>query len=457
MIAVLEFLDRERELARLRKTLRGPAGLTVVYGRRRLGKSRLLQESVSQQPHVFYVGDAREASLQRRSLAEAISTQIPGFADVDYPDLDALTKRVWREAPRGLALVIDELPELVLRSPELPSVLQKRIDEGGGPHLVLAGSSQRMMHSLVLDASAPLFGRATEILKIEPLPAAWLGDALGLRSAAEIVEQHAAWGGVPRYWELAARADSFEEALCELVLDPLGPLHHEPTRILQDDVSDVARPASILALVGQGCHRVSEIAARLGIRATDLARPLALLLELGMLVRELPFGESARSSKRTIYRIHDPLLRTWYRFVEPNRSRLGAGLLDEVADEVLTAWPDHVGPHWELLARESVPRAEIAGRRWNPAGRWWGGAGSVGEIDIIAESVDGRRVLVGEAKRTCSASQATKLLDDLQRKAKTCPAVAGRPTDAVVFMMRKKGKITDPRVLDARAVVSVLR
>lgn len=369
-----------------------------------------------------------------------------------------MTKRAWHDAPPGLTLVIDELPELVQRSPGLPSVLQKRIDEGGGPHLILAGSSQRMMHSLVLDGSAPLYGRATEILKIEPLPAAWLGDALGLRSAAAIVEQHAAWGGVPRYWELAVRTNSFQEALRDLVLDPLGPLHNEPTRILLDDVSDVARPASILALVGQGCHRVSEIAARLGVRATDLARPMALLIELGMLIRELPFGESTRSTKRTLYRIHDPLLRTWYRFVEPNRSRLGAGLLDVVTGEVMGAWPEHVGLHWELLAREAVARMQIASRRWNSAGRWWGRVGKdLIEIDLIAESTDGRRVLVGEAKRTCSASEAARIFDALQRKAAACPAVAGRPVDAVVFALRKKGKITEPRVVDASAVLKSLR
>lgn len=101
----------------------------------------------------------------------------------------------------------------------------------------------------------------------------------------------------------------------------------------------MARPASILALVGQGCHRPSEIAGRLGVRATDLSRSLALLLELDLLRREVPFGEPPRSSKRALYRIADPFLRTWYRFVEPNRSRLGAGLLSLVGAEVQRAWP----------------------------------------------------------------------------------------------------------------------
>jgi hypothetical protein len=453
----LPFLDRARELDRLQRALAGPAALLVVYGRRRLGKSRLLREALTGRSHVFYVGDARDPALQRRSFAEAVAVRLPGFADVEYPDYDALTRRLWAEAPRDLVVAIDELPELVARSPELPSVLQKRIDEPGGPHLVVAGSAQRMMHSLVLDASAPLYGRAAEIIRLEPLPASWLRDALRLRSDASIVEHHAAWGGVPRYWELAARIDGLHAALRELVLDPLGPLHSEPTTLLLDEVSDETRPASILALCGRGCHRLSEIASRLGVPATDLSRPMALLVELQLIVRELPFGESLRSTKRSLYRIADPLMRTWYRFVEPNRSRLGAGLVDIVAGEVERAWPEHVGPHWEVVARQAVPHLSIAGQRWDVAGRWWGRAAGPAEIDIIAESIDRKRVLVGEAKRSCSAREVAGLLDGLRRKAAACPAIAGRPVDAVVFVLRKRGRVSGASVVDAADVVGALR
>lgn len=453
---VLPFLDRSRELRRLARTLRGRPALVVLYGRRRLGKSRLIREVIRDRPHIYFVADARDAALQRRSFAQAVASLISDFDAVEYPDFDALTARLWREAPKGTVVAIDELPELVSRCPELPSVLQKRIDTGGGPHLVVAGSSQRMMHGLVLDASAPLYGRATEILRLEPLPAGWLGDAFGLRSAAAIVEHHTGWGGVPRYWELAAGAGTLMDALTEHVLDPLGVLHREPTRLLLDEVTDVARPASILSLVGQGCHRPSEIAARLAVPATDLSRPLSMLLDLGLLERELPYGESTKSSKRSFYRVADPFLRTWYRFVEPNRSRLGAGLVEVVRDEVTQAWPDHVGPHWESLVRRAVPHLSIAGRQWGVAGRWWGGRNAV-EIDIVAESEDRERVLIGEAKRSCSARQVEAILSRLERVAATSPIVAERPTDIVLFVLRKKGRIVDPRVIDAATVMKALR
>jgi AAA+ ATPase superfamily predicted ATPase len=97
---------------------------------------------------------------------------------------------------------------------------------------------------------------------------------------------------------------------------------------------------SILALIGQGCHRLSEIAGRLGRPATSLSRPLALLVDIGLVKRELPFGEHPRRSKRTRYRIADPFLRYWYRFVDPNRSRLAARQLDVQSQ---TAWLSHLG------------------------------------------------------------------------------------------------------------------
>lgn len=458
LVPDLGFLDRARELARLRAALGERGSLAVVYGRRRLGKSRLVREALAERRHVYYVGDARDAPLQRAALAREVARLLPGFADVEYADWAPLLERVWREAPRDLVVALDELPEIVLRSPELPSVLQKLVDGRRGPSLVVLGSSQRMMQGLVLDASAPLYGRASQILKIEPLPASWLGDALRLRSPVAIVEQHAAWGGVPRYWELARGHASLAAALEALVLDPLGALHREPDRLLLDDLTELSRAASLLALVARGCHRVSELAARLAVPATSLTRSLGVLLELGLLRRELPFGRSVRDSKRTLYRVDDPFLRTWYRFVEPNRSRLGAGMIDVVSEDVARAWPQHVGEHWEALVREAVPRMTIGGRRWGPPSRWWGrdASGAPLELDVVAASVDGRRVLVGEAKRSASAREARDTLHALEDRARRVPELAGAELEVCVFVLQK-GRLADPRVLGAADVIAALR
>jgi uncharacterized protein len=141
----LPFLDRTQELARLNGALaRAHGSLVCIWGRRRLGKSRLLQESLRDRGAVYFVGDERDAALQRSALAREMSAVVAGMADVTYSDWDPLLARWWREAPRGAVLALDEFPDLVRQSPELPSVLQKYVDRRSelARHVVLCGSAR---------------------------------------------------------------------------------------------------------------------------------------------------------------------------------------------------------------------------------------------------------------------------------------------------------------------------
>jgi len=253
----LPFLNRDRERRRLESALSAREGtLCCVYGRRRCGKSRLLTESTPAELTAFFVADEREPELQRPAMADAIAERLPGFAEAIYPDWDALLKRWWEDAPDGGVLVIDEFPYLAKTSSELPSILQRLVDRHASRpvHLILCGSSQRMMQGLVLDSNAPLYGRSREIIEVAPLGAGWLGEAFPTLSSEEQVHAYATWGGVPRYWELARDCEGVHDALCRLVLDPLGVLHREPERLLHDDMRDTVQASSILALVGRGVH-----------------------------------------------------------------------------------------------------------------------------------------------------------------------------------------------------------
>ncbi len=426
----LPFLDRDDEATRLRRLCgRTDGALGVIYGRRRLGKSRLLREVLPRGRSVSYVADDRDSSLQRAALAGEIARVLPGFDRVDYPQWAALLDRFWQEAPTGAVLALDEFPALVAAATEVPSLLQKLLDrhERRGVRLLLTGSSQRMMQGLLLDRRAPLFGRAAELLKLSPLPVGWIGRALRVRGPAAI-EAYAVWGGVPRYWELAADHEGLAAALRSLVLSPLGVLRDEPDALLLDDLRDTTQAASILSVIGQGCHRLSEIAGRLGKPVTSLSRPLQRLVELDLVRREVPFDVPSRDAKRSLYRIADPFLRFWFRFVEPNRSRLEAGRLDAVMPEVTRALPTHVASVWEDLARASVPALRCGDRAWKPAARWWGPGldRRPMEIDVVAWSEDGRALLVGEA-RWSRRLDLGRVAAELRRKADNLPFRAGRP------------------------------
>ncbi|HEV7671423.1 MAG TPA: ATP-binding protein [Thermoanaerobaculia bacterium] len=457
----LPFLDRQEETARFRKLLGQAEGsLGVLYGRRRCGKSRLLREILPPERAVYYVGDDREGGLQRESLATEIGRLLPGFEAVTYPDWNTLFARWWREARPGTVLALDEFPSMVAVAPELPSLLQKHLDHGSdsGIHLILSGSSQRMMQGLVLDRTAPLFGRAREILKISPLPAGWIEEALHLKSPEQAIEAYSIWGGTPRYWELAGDYPSLSEAIRSLVLSPMGVLHEEPSRLLLDDLRDTTQAASILSLIGQGCHRISEIAGRLGKPATALSRPLQRLQEMDLIHREQPFGEAERGGKRTLYKISDPFLRFWFRFVEIDRSRLGAGLLKAVAADIEKTLPHHIGEIWEELARTSVPHLTLGGKTWGPASRWWGTGldRKPLEVDLLAYSSDDRSVLVGEVKWAIPRD-AKRLLAELEEKARRLPEVRGREVAAVLWLKAGGKGMGAERLVGPRMVLDVLR
>lgn len=458
----LRFLDRAEELKRLRAALASRSGVfCCVYGRRRTGKSRLLQETLRGLPSVYYVADEREASLHRASLASAVSHLAPGFDRVVYPDWAALLERWWSGAPSGAVLALDEFPYLAKASPDLPSVLQRLVDTGPGRsvHLVLCGSSQSMMQGVVLDASAPLFGRAREIIRVAPIAAGWIRSALKLSSWKLALEAYSVWGGMPLYWELAAEYPSTRRALRHLVLDPLGRLYDEPRRLLVEDMRETAQASSILSLVGQGCHRMSEIAGRLGKPATSLGRPLEHLRELGLIRRERPFGASARDTKRALYVLDDPFLRSWFRLVEPNRSLLEARQFDPVADQMRSGMQQLLAETWEELARAAVPHLSIAGARWSAAARWWGPGldGRPLEVDVVAESQDRTQLLVGEVRLHCAGHDVDRLWEALGDKIARLPLSAQYREARPILFIPEKPRGPDQRIVTASAVFEALR
>jgi hypothetical protein len=281
---------------------------------------------------------------------------------------------------------------------------------------------------------------------------------MGKNDPEKVVESYAVWGGIPRYWELAMEFPSVEAAIRELILNPLGVLYREPERLLSDQMRDTRQAASLLSIIGQGCHRLSEIATRLEKPATALSRPLAILVDLGLIKREIPFGAAFRDSKRTLYQIADPFLRTWITFVEPNRSLLEAGLSEMVFEKIQPQLPRHIGYAWEELARESVPRVEIQGKRFGLAGRFWGklNKGENCEFDIVAASIDDEcEILIGEAKTTCSPKDVSRSLFDLKHKASRCSAFAGKNITCALWVL--KGVTAAPEVVTASQVIAALK
>ena len=435
----MNFVDRTDEMARLKAALsRGRFSLAVLYGRRRLGKSTLVKRVLTD-ADIYFLADRSEGAYQRVLLAKVVAQQFPDFDKVAYPDWESIFRALNYRADKRFTLCLDEFPYLAEQSPELPSVLQKLVDEKQLKYnLVLCGSSQNMMYGLCLDATAPLYGRADELIRLAPIRLPYIQEALHL-GAVEAVEEYAVWGGVPRYWELRENSPSLGEALWHHVLSVNGALYEEPVKLFQDDVKDIVKASTLMSYVGAGANRLSEIASRCNEPATNLSRPLRKLIDLGFLEREVPFGTDEKNAKKSLYKIDDPFMAFYYQFVVPNRSFIELGRRLPIEQALEAHFLPYVSLQWERLCRDAVTGNLVGGVLYGKARRWWGTVLNEDrkpepmEFDVVAESIDKKHLLVGECKWT-ARENAAQLTAELLRKARLLPFAENHVLVPVLFL-----------------------
>jgi AAA+ ATPase superfamily predicted ATPase len=421
----LPFVDRDPELRELNAAAR-KGGLLVVYGRRRVGKTRLLGRWL--RDHGGWYSQAIEApcDLQIQQVFQDVrahlNTQLVPRTWPELLEILSLQKRRW-------ILCLDEFPYLTTTDPSLPSRLQKWLDHDLPPGclLILAGSSTRMMNDLFLHRAAPLYGRAAKLLHVQPMDYAAFCEATRQDAGdPESFEKFACVGGIPKYWEFVeGRQDVI--ALAESLYFDFAPyMEQEPHRILRDEGVVGLNAVAVLEAIGRGAERPSEIASRLGTAQTNLSRLLHQLLDASILARELPFGESVRSTRKTLYRIQDPTMRFWFRVYSPHRSLWRSYGKSEKRKLI----HDHSATVFEDVCRARYPGA---------ARYWESGI----EIDVVAPDPEHEKsLLVAEVKwRRLTGAQRRALLDRLEGKWKACSLSARYP--------RVRFEVVDASVLAA--------
>ena len=435
----MKFVDRIDEATRLKDALaREKSSLVVMYGRRRLGKSTLIKRVLSEND-VYFLADRSEGQHQRALLAKVIAQVFPDFEKLSYPDWESMFRAVNYRTDKRFTLCLDEFPYLVEQSPELPSVLQKLVDEKQLKYnLVLCGSSQNMMYGLFLDSTAPLYGRADEIMRLTPIRLPYIQEALNL-NAMNAIEEYAVWGGVPRYWELRENRISLDDAMWHNILSVNGALYEEPIKLLQDDVKDIVKTSTIMSYIGTGANRLSEIAARCNEPATNLSRPLKKLIDLGFLAKDVPFGIDEKNAKKSLYKIADPFMAFYYQFVVPNRSFIELGRRLPIEQALTAHFSESVNMQWEKLCRDAVTGNLVNGVVYGKAKRWWGSVFNEDkkpeqvEFDVMAESLDKKSLLVGECKWTTGEND-KQLTAALLRKANLLPFAKNYTIVPVLFL-----------------------
>lgn len=457
----MKFVDRIDEAARLKDALaREKSSLVVMYGRRRLGKSTLIKRVLSEND-VYFLADRSEGQHQRILLTKVIAQVFPDFDKLTYPDWESMFRAVNYRTDKRFTLCLDEFPYLVEQSSELPSVLQKLVDEKQLKYnLVLCGSSQNMMYGLFLDSIAPLYGRADEIMKLVPIRLPYIQETLSL-DAMNAIEEYAVWGGVPRYWELRENQNSLNDALWHNILSVNGTLYEEPIKLFQDDVKDIVKTSTIMSYIGTGANRLSEIAARCNEPATNLSRPLKKLIDLGFLAKDVPFGIDEKNAKKSLYKIADPFMAFYYQFVVPNRSFIELGRRLPIEQALTAHFSEYVSMQWEKLCRDAVTGNLINRVVYGKAKRWWGSVINEDkkteqvEFDVMAESLDKKYLLVGECKWT-TQENGKQLTAALLRKANLLP-FAQNYTIVPVLFLKNTPKDDAGNAMLSKDVVELIR
>lgn len=397
---MMDFWDRENEINQI-KNFVGKGLFGFLTGRRRVGKTALLLKIAEKFKGLYHQAVEGTVQQQLPHLVEEWRAFFPIFKDVSPKNWSEFFGLLSRETLPPV-LIFDEFPYWVAGDPSLPSILQKWIDHDLSKKktlLLLSGSSQSMLYSQFSREEAPLYGRAAVHLHVEPLSYKWFCRVF--RRAADdpaSFERFALVGGVPHYWKLMPRGSLVDQA-DYLYFAPSAILSEEPGHIVRDEGVTGTLPKAILDLVGRGVSKPSEMAARLGTSQGNLSRPLNLLLELGLVQRELPFGESIRTTKRVLYTIQDAAISFYYKYFLPLRTRWQDMSKQEKRDVLKM----HASTQWEIFCRKSC----------NGFRYWEEGV----EIDLVTNPKDHKGSVVAECKwQSISDGSRAKLLEDLKNR-----------------------------------------
>ena len=317
------FIGREKELKELNSLYDSDQfEFVVLYGRRRVGKTALISRFLEQKNAIYFMGIESNAKQNLENLTQSIFQTGSDSFPLSFLNFQAALEYVFKRAEKErLILAIDEYPYVAKSHKSLASTLQMLIDQYKSTTklmLILCGSSMAYMQDEVLAYKAPLFGRRTAQMRIDPFD---FEDASKFLSSFNKVDQvmlYGMVGGTPQYLQQINNKLSVEENIKRTFLNPASSFFDEPENLLKQEVRDVSTYNAILMAIASGASRMSEISSKVGESSAICSSYLNNLIGLGLIKKEVPFGQK-ESGRKTLYSIHDPMFRFWFRFIAPNR------------------------------------------------------------------------------------------------------------------------------------------
>ncbi len=411
------FIGREKELTALTDFYnRDGIGMTVIYGRRRIGKSTLITEFVKNRKAIFYtatkVGSSRNLELFSKQVVDLM---MPGLEDISFNSLEAvfdfINKNIGNEK---LILIIDELPYWAEKDEALLSILQKYIDtvwSDKNLKIILCGSSLSFMEQKVLSEKSPIFGRRDSQIKL---------DAFNYLDSAKFVPDYSnedkaicygITGGVAKYLSLINPQKSLDENIVNLFFKADGYLFDETRNLLTQEFSDIAIVNNIVEQIATGENALNIIAGKIGEKEQTVLYSLEKLINVGLVEKKKCITDE-KNKKKTQYVLKDYMFKFWYEFVPKAISVIEMGQGEIYYQKIVKpALHSFMGSVFEEMCRYYTLMNGIAGTYGcfiTSVGTWWGVESVIDEnnekrsqsadIDVVALSEIDKTAVIGECK-----------------------------------------------------------
>lgn len=381
------FLNRHRERSLLQERYEGDsAELVILYGRRRVGKSELLDQFIASAGGIRLLAREESKTLQLRRFSQELGDyfQDPFLTKTGFSDWDSFFEYILQHASSRTVIAIDEFPYLVKEDPALPSILQGYWDtrlKDTQVFLILSGSSISMMEETTMDHASPLFGRRTGQMLLRPLR--FIHILPYLLDIQKAVEFYAVFGGTPAYIMAADPDVDIMTNISKKILREDSFLFRDVDFVIRSKLAQPRYYLSILFSIAQGNHRIGLICNDTGLSKSVVVKYLSVLIDLHLVHRRIPVTEGQKSRKG-LYFLSDNLFDFWFSFVNPYMESLERGNTDLVVDQYLRPrFAAYVGRHFEAMVMdlfEEFNRRGILPFVYTKIGSWWHRGE---EIDIV--------------------------------------------------------------------------
>lgn len=403
------FIGREQELNALEKLYASNKfEFAVIYGRRRVGKTALINHFLDGKKAIYFMGVESNAKQNLENFSKSIMEYSNGIeTETSFLSFQAALEYVFRLAQKErLILAIDEYPYVARSSKSLASTLQLLIDkykDSSKLMLILCGSSMSYMEDHVLAYKSPLYGRRTAQIKLLPFDFEETCRYFKNLSNEDKALIYGIVGGTPQYLLQINDSLSVEENIKNTFLNPMSFLYEEPINLLKQEVREPAIYTAIITAIAAGASRMSEISGKVGEDTNVCSAYIKNLINLGIVQKETPYGEKA--SRKSVYSIEDNMFRFWHRFVLENNSAIARGATELVYRRIEPKLSEYMGKVFEDICKQYLWKLLLAGKcpvEFTSLGRWWGNdpiEKCQAEIDIMGEQ-DKDTALFAECKWT---------------------------------------------------------